>query len=249
MSLHRYARPRLDNRSAIRDIARERRHDMTLVSDGLDVQQVSKRWRRSSRPVLDAASVRVAPGELARITGENGAGKTTLARIVAGLVLPDSGTVSLQGADTVAHQRRFHRQLGFVSAGDRALYARLSVRDHLSAWSRLAMLPADERDEAIAVAMDDFALGEILRSRVDRISMGQRQRLRLALAFLHRPALALLDEPTTSLDEHGRELLTGAVLALLARGGIVVWISPEAELTELPAAHELVLRDGELSPR
>jgi ABC-2 type transport system ATP-binding protein len=214
---------------------------------GLEIHEVTKRWPHRSRPVLEGVTAQLEQGQLARLTGSNGAGKTTLARIVAGLLTPDSGSVALDGITATAHRRGFHRQLGLVSAGDRGLYARLTVRHHLSYWARLALLARSQRATCIDDVIERFDLEEILPARVDRISMGQRQRLRLALGFLHRPSLILLDEPTTSLDQHGRALLAGAVRALLDGGGICVWISPEAEEVATGSAVNLTLADGRLT--
>lgn len=214
---------------------------------GLEIHEVTKRWPHRSRPVLEDVTARVEPGQLARLTGSNGTGKTTLARIVAGLLTPDSGSVTLNGITATQHRRRFHRQLGLVSAGDRGLYARLTVRHHLSYWARLALLGRPQRARCVDDVIEGFDLAEILHDRVDRISMGQRQRLRVALAFLHRPSLVLLDEPTTSLDQHGRALLMGAVRTLLDGGGMCVWISPEAESVATGPALHLTLADGRLT--
>ncbi len=90
--------------------------------------------------------------------------------------------------------------------------------------------------------MDGFALEEFADSRTDRLSMGQRQRLRLSLAFMDRPQLVLLDEPCNSLDENAISILTAAITVLLNRGGCVVWVSPgrDAELYQFDEQLQLV---------
>jgi ABC-2 type transport system ATP-binding protein len=98
-------------------------------------------------------------------------------------------------------------------------------------------------------ALEEFALGELAGRRVDRMSMGQRQRLRLALAFLATPDVALLDEPLTSLDDEGAALLRGALAKLRARGGAVLWCSPRPEPLGGPFDAAWTLEAGKLTPR
>ena len=140
------------------------------------------------------------PGEVVSVTGRNGAGKTTLLRILGGLVAPDRGDVVLDGIRLGTRRRAYQRQIGLLTPGDRGLYARVTVARHLDLWARLALLERDARAAAISDCYARFELAELADLRVDVLSMGQRQRVRLALAFLHAPRLVLLDEPANSLD-------------------------------------------------
>jgi ABC-2 type transport system ATP-binding protein len=188
------------------------------------LRDVSKSW--GERQVLDGVSLEVGRGEVIWLGGQNGAGKTTLLRIVAGLVAPDHGTVSLDGHDPSAQRSRYQRLLGFLPAGDRGLYARLTVAQNLSLWASLAFVPRGERDDAVEAAARLCGIGDLLESRADRLSTGQRQRVRLAMAFLHAPRLILLDEPTASLDDEGAGTVVRAIAQATARGAAVVWCSP-----------------------
>lgn len=192
----------------------------------LAMRGIAKRWPSTGRVVLDDAHLHVGRGEVVAIGGPNGSGKTTLLRIAAGLISPDAGSVRATGLDPERERREFHRRVGFVSAGSSALYARLTVDHHLELWSRLALLPRSARATAIGRTIAMFSLDELRGRRVDRLSMGQRQRLRLALGFLHSPDLVLLDEPESSLDEDARALLADAVDEVRTRGGAAVICSP-----------------------
>ena len=143
----------------------------------------------------------------------------------------------------------YQRRIGLLTPGDRGLYARVTVQGNLDLWARLALLDADARTDALRHSHARFALGEIADLRVDRLSMGQRQRLRLALAFLHAPRLVLLDEPATSLDSAALELLRTAVDDVAKRGGSCLAVAPEGAETGLEAGRALALRDGRLEPR
>ncbi|MEX2196008.1 MAG: ABC transporter ATP-binding protein [Thermoleophilaceae bacterium] len=193
----------------------------------LSLRVIHKRW--GNNHVLDGVSLDLSPGELTWLGGRNGAGKTTLLRIAGGLIAPDSGEVALDGLDPERDRRAYQRRLGFLSAGNLGLYARLKVTDNLDLFSALALIPARERPAAVSRAIERFELGELARSRTDRLSTGQRQRVRLAVAFLHDPDVVLLDEPHTSLDDEGLAVLRGAIERLTGAGGAALWCSPTPE--------------------
>jgi ABC-2 type transport system ATP-binding protein len=212
----------------------------------LDLCGVSKRWRRKPRPVLDNIDLSVAERTAVLLTGRNGAGKTTLLRVASGLIAPDRGTVMVQGVSPELNRREFHRRITLLSAGGSGLYARLSVRSHLDLAGRLALLTRTERTAATEGGLDAFDLRALAADRVDRLSMGQRQRVRVAMAFVHEPELALLDEPSTSLDDHGVELLHAAVSRMLSRGGAAIWCEPSGSGPGFVYDRHLVLEDGGL---
>ncbi len=190
----------------------------------LSLDSISKSW--GAKVVLDDVTLALAPGTLTWLGGANGVGKTTLLRIAAGLLAPDRGNVTLDGLHPLRNRRDYRRWLAFLSAGDRGIYARLTVHRHLHLWARLALMPDAEVDPAIERIVQLVGLEELLPMRADRISMGQRQRLRLAMTFLHSPRLVLLDEPLSSLDEAGAETLQRCIETVLAGSGAVLWSSP-----------------------
>jgi ABC-type multidrug transport system ATPase subunit len=212
-----------------------------LLLDG-----IVKSWDSGGRPVLDGVRLTVGKGTTHLVTGRNGAGKTTLLRIAAGLLTPEQGTVRLNGLDSERNRREFQQRLGFLSAGNTGLYARLKVHHHVEFWSRLALVPRERRKPAIDRVLNAFELRPLVGRRVDRLSMGQRQRLRIALAFLHDPELVLLDEPTTSLDEDGVHLLERALTELKAQGGAAVMCAPSGEDLRLTFDSEHTVTEGRL---
>jgi ABC-2 type transport system ATP-binding protein len=225
----------------------------TLTDEGhgapapLVLLDVERSWGK--KPVLEGASLTVAAGTVAWLGGPNGAGKTTLLRIAAGLILPHAGSVALCGLDPERDRRAFQRRLGYLSAGDRGLYARLTVLQNFEFWSGLALVPARRREELIAGAVARFELEEFARQRVDRLSMGQRQRVRLAMAFLHEPDLVLLDEPHTSLDDRALELVEATMAEWTARRGAVLWCSPASQQLPLRADVRHQLEAGKVVER
>jgi ABC-type multidrug transport system ATPase subunit len=215
------------------------RSDNRLVLCG-----ISKRW--GSAQVLDGLDLEVAAGSVVLVSGANGSGKTTLLRIAAGLIHADTGSLALDGLHPERDRRAYLARLGFLSAGDRSLYARLSGRRHLDLGARLALVPARARHRAVEQALDTFALTDFADRRVDRLSTGQRQRVRLAMTFVHRPDLVLLDEPTTSLDSDGLEILSAFLDRLKQHGGAAVWSAPQGVQAPYKADRELRLTEGRL---
>jgi ABC-type multidrug transport system ATPase subunit len=211
---------------------------------------VWRHWGRGKNrwAVLRGIDLQVAPGSSVGIAGRNGAGKTTLLRIATGILAPDEGTVTIDGLRSNRNWREYHRRLGFLSAGDRGLYARFSVRGHLAYATRLAFMHRSRRAAAIDDALVRFGLSDLVKRRADRLSQGQRQRLRLALTFVHRPKVLLLDEPGNSLDDEGLGMLAGATGDVLARGGAVIWCSPMGESQPVQFDRRLVIEDGKLGP-
>jgi ABC-type multidrug transport system ATPase subunit len=208
-----------------------------LVASG-----ITKRWSRRQEPILDGVDLELPSGTALALKGVNGVGKTTLLRILAGLFSPDAGSVSIDGLDPKRNRRAYQSRLGFLSAGQGGLYARLSVENHLDYWGRLALLPPAERRHATTMALARFELLDIASNRVDRLSMGQRQRVRLAMAFMHGPRVVLLDEPANSLDEAGLALLVSVVGEFRERGCSVVWCAPSVTDLDIrfDAVQELV---------
>jgi ABC-type multidrug transport system ATPase subunit len=210
------------------------------------VEGLTKSWPARPRPVLEDVDLAAPPGTLLSIAGANGVGKTTLLRILAGAIRPDSGVVRLGGLDSERQRAGYQARIGYLAAGDRGLYARLSVREQLAIWTRLAFVPRRRRPAAVAAALERFDLVELADQRVERLSLGQRQRVRLALAFAHEPSVVLLDEPLTSLDPDGARTVTEAITLLRAGGGVCLWASPEPPQIGVAFDERRALVDGRL---
>jgi ABC-2 type transport system ATP-binding protein len=220
--------------------------DERLSAPALELTGIERSW--GSQKVLNGVSLTVQKGSVAWLGGRNGAGKTTLLRIAAGILIPQLGSVALHGFDPERNRREYHRRLGFLPAGDRGMYARLSVMQNLELAARLAQVHRGDRRRLVEQGIARFGLEPLTRQRVDRISLGQRQRVRLAMTFVHEPEVVLLDEPHTSLDDQALELLEAAMFDCALRGGSVLWCSPTSEMLPLPANLRYVIADGKVSP-
>ena len=212
----------------------------------LALRGVTKRWHKSQAPVLEDVDLTLDIGTRTWIGGRNGAGKTTLMRIAAGLIDPDRGRAQVWGHGVGENRRRYQRLVSFLPAGDRGLYARLSVRDQLDFWARIALLPPKQVRALVEQTIDAFDLRELAERRVDRMSMGQRQRLRIAMTFMTDPEIVLLDEPLTSLDAEGATILDRALDDLIGRGGTLLWCSPSGERLDRDFDEHWLLERGKL---
>ncbi|NID16215.1 ABC transporter ATP-binding protein [Luteibacter yeojuensis] len=163
----------------------------------LNVEGVSR--RRAGRAAVNELSFTLNGGEVLGLLGVNGAGKSTTLSMLSGALRPDRGRIFLGGDDFVAHPAIARRMIGWLPE-NAPLWPELSVEEHLVAFSRLrgATRPAARRAaEAIAGRLQ---LGDLRRRLAGVLSQGQRQRLGLACALVHEPALVILDEPANALD-------------------------------------------------
>jgi sodium transport system ATP-binding protein len=177
-------------------------------------------------------SFAVAPGEIYGLLGPNGAGKTTTLRILAGILLPTHGRVELVGLDVAREPLAVRQRLGFLT-NTTGLYPRLSGRELLRYFARLHGLGRDAAAARIATLANALELNPFFDRRCEALSTGERQRLSIARAVLHDPAVLVLDEPTAGLDVLASRFLRDFVRAERDRGKAVVFSThylAEAEL-------------------
>lgn len=151
-------------------------------------------------PVVQDVSFEVAAGEIFGLLGQNGAGKTTIFKMLATLITPDSGRITVDGQDAATDPAAVRRLLAPVLANERSLYWRLSAEENLRLFCALQSLPAAQTAAEVRRVMAVTGLEETGAKMVGAFSSGMRQRLLIARALLGRPRILLLDEPTRSLD-------------------------------------------------
>jgi len=220
------------------------------ATDGapLMLRSLTKRWRKDLPLVLDDLNLTLEPGTATWVGGRNGVGKTTMLRVAAGLIEADSGRAEVWGVSHHENRTRYQQLVSFLPAGDRGLYARLTVRRQLEFCARISMIKKERFQQTVQHALETFDLVDLAERRVDRMSMGQRQRLRIAMTFLPDPEVVLLDEPLTSLDAEGGELLQQAVSEVLGRDGAILWCSPSGEHVDLHFDASWMIEAGKLMP-
>jgi ABC-2 type transport system ATP-binding protein len=185
----------------------------------LQLAQVHR--RRSGRPAVADLNLKLQRGEVLGLLGTNGAGKSTTLSMIAGALVPDRGTITLDGRDFIAHPQLARTLVGWLP--ERApVWAELTVAEHLNAHGRLRGLRGAALQQARQRAIDLLDLGALARRLAGVLSQGQRQRLGLACALLHQPALLVLDEPANALDPVQTAALHGVIRAQAAAGVAVI---------------------------
>ncbi len=148
---------------------------------------------------VDGVSFAVDEGEIVGILGPNGAGKTTTIRMITGFLPPTEGRVTLGGRDLFDHGVEVRREIGYLPENV-ALYPEMRVEEYLAYRARLMGMGRAEAAAAIPETVDSCLLSDVSRQIIGTLSRGYRQRVALAAAILHRPAVLVLDEPTVGLD-------------------------------------------------
>lgn len=194
---------------------------------------------------LDGVEFRVERGTITALVGPNGAGKTTLMRCLAGLDRPLAGSIRVAGIDVIEEPRRSHRALGYLSDSF-GLYDTLSVRRSLRYVAAANGVETAAIDRVVTDISAALGLSDRLDQPAGQLSRGLRQRLAIAQAIVHSPAVVILDEPASGLDPEARFNL-GELFLDLRRRGMTLLVSSHI-LAELEAysSHMLILRDGKV---
>lgn len=165
--------------------------------------------------------MRVEPGSIHAFLGPNGAGKTTTIRMCTGLLLPDSGTISIDGMDVVKEGPRSRSRLAYVP-DEPHLYERLSGREFLSFMGRVYGLEAERLRQRLELVSARFHLDGFIDTLAEGYSHGMRQRVVLAAALLHEPQLLIVDEPLVGLDPKHIRVVLDVLREIAASGGSVL---------------------------
>lgn len=217
----------------------------------LELRELVKHYRvGEGEPIraVDGVSLTVGAGELVALFGPSGSGKSTLLLLIAALLRPDSGSVHVAGRDITALNEeqaaryRLH-ELGFVSQEAELLPgARVIENAQLKLWL------ADRRhaEARVRPLLERLGLGDRLRQRAVQLSLGERQRLMIALALSTDPRVVLADEPTGALDtQRGREVLALLTEVCRERSVAMLLVTHDPQAAAF-ADHVLELRDGRL---
>ena len=174
----------------------------------IHIDQLAKRfpaprrgWRKPAPPVqaVQNVSLTAPDGHILGLLGPNGAGKTTTLRMLAGLLPPDQGRMSVDGIDVAQRPREALARMGMLSDA-RGLYPRLTARENIVYFGRLQGLPRDRAEARAEQLAHMLEMDALLDRRTEGFSQGERMKTSLARALVHDPANIVLDEPTNGLD-------------------------------------------------
>ena len=192
----------------------------------LEVTALCKRY--GPRTALDGVTLAVRPGEMFGFVGANGAGKTTTMRIIMGVLTADAGEVRWQGRPLDA---RIRRRFGYMPE-ERGLYAKMRVGEQIEYFGRLGGLSAPAARRAADELLQRLHLTERRDSEVDSLSLGNQQRVQLAVALVHDPEALILDEPFSGLDPIAVDALAEVLEERRAAGVPVIFSSHQLDLVE-----------------
>lgn len=168
----------------------------------LKVSELSRIYYDPSRgefPAVNGISFEAQAGEVFGLLGPNGAGKTTTLRMVAAILKPTSGSITLDGEPLTTSSQEVRKKLGFLSAST-GLYERLTPREILTYFARLAQYPKNKVGDRVKEMISVFNMADYADTRCEKLSTGMLQRVSIARASVHDPRLLILDEPTSGLD-------------------------------------------------
>jgi ABC-2 type transport system ATP-binding protein len=207
----------------------------------LVVEDLHKRFCNGPREVraVDGASLRIGTGRVTGLIGPDGAGKTTLMRLVAGLLYPDDGAITVLDIDAVHDPLTVQASIGYMPQRF-GLYEDLTVQENLDLYADLQGLPGSERPERYRQLLHMTGLGPFTDRLAGRLSGGMKQKLGLACTLVRPPRLLLLDEPTVGVDPISRRELWRIVYQLVEDEGMSVLLST-AYLDEAERCAEVVL--------
>ncbi len=193
--------------------------------------------------VLRKLDFQVERGEFVALLGPNGSGKSTLLRLLSGLSKPTSGAIFIGGWELPREAAAVRAQIGMVS--HRALlYENLTARENLQFFAQLYNLR--EIDERIRILLEQVGLSKRGDSLVRTFSRGMQQRLSIARALLHDPAVLLMDEPYTGLDQDAAQVLDGLLTQAYADGRTIVMTTHDLERAARLASRAMILSRGNI---
>lgn len=211
-----------------------------MLEHTLEVARLRKSY--GELVALDGVSFEVRPGELFGFVGSNGAGKTTTMRIMLGVLEADSGEVRYGGAPITRHDRT---RFGYMPE-ERGLYPKMKVLDQLVYLAQLHGLSTNDAHTSAERWIDRLGLRDRRAEEVQKLSLGNQQRVQLAAALVHEPRVLVLDEPFSGLDPVAVDVMSQVLKEQSANGVPVVFSSHQLDLVQRLCDRVGIIRDGRM---
>jgi ABC-2 type transport system ATP-binding protein len=210
---------------------------MTTV---LKVEAVSRSF--GDRRVLDDVTFTVEAGRMTGFVGANGAGKTTTMRIMLGVLAPDAGKVTWRGTPL---NRELRQRFGYMPE-ERGLYPKMTVTDQLVYLARLHGLSADAARGNTAALLNRLGLSDRAGEQVEKLSLGNQQRVQIAAALVHDPEVLVLDEPFSGLDPLAVDVVVGVLRERASAGVPVLFSSHQLDVVERLCDDLVIIAGGRI---
>ena len=210
----------------------------------IEIEHLSKTFREVK--AVQDLSFRVKEGELFAFLGVNGAGKSTTISIMCGQLAADSGSIVIDGIKAEEGMEQIKRKLGVVFQNS-VLDKALSVKDNLKSRAALYGITGSEFRQRIAKLDELLHINELMNRTVGKLSGGQRRRVDIARALLHKPSILILDEPTTGLDPQTRKAVWDVVARLRKEEGMTVFLTTHYMEEAADADYVVILESGRIA--
>ncbi len=193
--------------------------DTKLSQYAILIENLTKKFE--DKVALENLTLKIAKGELFGLLGPNGAGKTTAISIACGLLTPTSGTVNILGYDNQKETQKVKEQIG-VCIQETAIYPYLTGKENLELFGKLYGMNKKAIKERSTMLLDKMGLSDDAKRVTAKYSGGMKRRLSLALALIHDPQIAFLDEPTVAMDPQSRHAVWDFVKTQKAQGKTII---------------------------
>ncbi|WP_181363135.1 ABC transporter ATP-binding protein [Sulfoacidibacillus thermotolerans] len=217
----------------------------------LEVDGLVKRYKTKDRKVVEAVKgigFSLEAGRILAFLGPNGAGKTTTIKMIAGLINPDEGDVTVNGYSVSGKPKEALREIGAVLEGSRNLYWRLTPLENFEYWAGIRGVSRKVARERGRELMSELGLENKLGSTVQQLSRGMQQQVAICAALIHTPSLLLLDEPTLGLDLDASDRIQEYVLKLAHERGVgIVLTTHQMEIAQALADYVSIIQSGTLT--
>jgi ABC-2 type transport system ATP-binding protein len=204
------------------------------------------RERSGETLALDQLSLSAPQGSILALLGPNGSGKTTTLKLISTTLLPDTGRIVVEGADTRDEANQVRKHVGFAIASERSFFPRLSARENLDFFAALDDVPRKIRPRRIDEMLERIGLTDAGDTLVMKFSSGMCQRLGIARALIKQPSVILLDEPTRSLDPAAATQIWSLIRELPAYGATVLIATHSFDEAAAVGDQVAVLHSGRL---
>jgi sodium transport system ATP-binding protein len=214
-----------------------------LIQPAVAVERLQKTLGKNN--VLRGISFQAQPGEIFGLLGPNGAGKTTTLRIICTLLSPDRGTVEVLGFDTRKAPEEVRRRIGVVTA-DIGVYPRLTARENISYFAQLSGVQGIELKRRVDTVIERLDIDSFADQRAESLSSGQKQKVAIARAIVHDPAVLMFDEPTSNLDVLASREVREFMVESKGRGKCVIFSTHVMHDAERLCDRITILHEGQV---
>ncbi len=206
---------------------------------GLKIENLNKSY--GDFKALKNISFEAESGQILGILGRNGAGKTTTIKSIMGIIEPESGNITFDDVDI----RKSKTSIGYLPE-ERGLYVNANVKDQLMYFAMLNGMTKEDASSEIKKRLKEFGISQYINSKVKTLSKGNKQKIQLISAILHKPEIVILDEPFSGLDPVNIELFKTTVKNLKKEGATILFSSHRMEDVEEMCDRIVMVKKGEI---